>query len=110
MTQRAGTLRYVGPPRPGPLHHRPAWGNSSKQEPASQVNRGPKKQGRSDGSTQSMRLLLRPARCPLQFTNGVKNSEPKGLIFGIAAGMAVNCMLHGHTAGIMAIFFNQKLS
>ena len=22
--QRAGTLRYVGPPRPGPLHHRPA--------------------------------------------------------------------------------------
>ena len=48
MMQRAGTLRYVGPSRPGPLHHRPAWGNSSKQEPASQVNRGPKKQGRSD--------------------------------------------------------------
>ena len=45
--QRAGTLRYVGPPRPGPLHHRPAWGNSSKQEPVSQVNRGPKKQSRS---------------------------------------------------------------
>ena len=45
--QRAGTLRYVGPPRPGPLHHRPAWGNTSKQAPVSQVNRGPKKQGRS---------------------------------------------------------------
>ena len=44
--QRTGTLRYVGPPRPAPLHHRPAWGNSSK-EPGSQANRGPKKQGRS---------------------------------------------------------------
>ena len=54
--QRTGTLRYVGPPRPAPLHHRPAWGNSSK-EPASQVNRGPKKQGRSRS-----RRHLRPRR------------------------------------------------
>ena len=44
--QWAGTLRYVAPPRPGQLHHRPARGNS-KKEPGSQVNRGPKKQGRS---------------------------------------------------------------
>ncbi len=29
------------------MYHRPAWGNSSKQEPASQSNRGLKKQGRS---------------------------------------------------------------
>lgn len=49
VMQRAGTLRYVGPPRPGVLHHRPAWDNSSKQEPVFQVNRNPKKQGRSAG-------------------------------------------------------------
>src|SRR6516225_4789791 len=46
--QRAGTLRYVGPPRPGPLHHGPARGTRRKSRGApSQLNRGPKKQGRS---------------------------------------------------------------
>ena len=47
--QRAGPLRYVGPPRSDPLHHRPARGKQ-RQKPrwSPQANRGPKKQGRSD--------------------------------------------------------------
>lgn len=44
--QRPGTLQYLGPSRPGPLRHRPVWGNST-QEPLSQVNRGPTKPDRS---------------------------------------------------------------
>jgi len=40
--QRAGTLRYRRPPRPGPLHH-----TSSNRGAFSQVKIGPKKQGRS---------------------------------------------------------------
>ena len=47
VMQRARTLRYVGPPRPGPLHNRPARGTGSKRGTPSQANRGPKKQGRS---------------------------------------------------------------
>jgi hypothetical protein len=42
--------KYLGPARLAPLHHRPASGNSSKLEPSSQVNRGPKNLGRSDRS------------------------------------------------------------
>ena len=29
VMQRAGTLRYVGPPRPGPLHNRPRQGTNA---------------------------------------------------------------------------------
>ncbi len=46
-TQRAGTLRYVGPTRPGPLRRRPYMGPRKKRRPISQVNNGPEKQGRS---------------------------------------------------------------
>ena len=45
--QRGEALRYMRPARLAPLHHRPAWGNHSRQVPSSQVNRGPKKLGRS---------------------------------------------------------------
>ena len=31
MKQRAGTLRYLGPPRPGPLHHRPAGAHGASR-------------------------------------------------------------------------------
>jgi transposase InsO family protein len=44
--QLSGTLWYMEPPSPAKLHHRPTWDNSRK-EPASQVNRDPKKHGRS---------------------------------------------------------------
>jgi hypothetical protein len=47
--QRAGTLRYVGPPRPGPLLNRPFGDRCSKPGKPSQANSGPKKQGRSPG-------------------------------------------------------------
>lgn len=43
--QRAGTLRYVGPPRPGPLHHSPARGNRGSRLKLSLVR---EKQGSSD--------------------------------------------------------------
>ena len=46
--QRAGTLRYMGPPRPGPLRQRPSFG-IRKWRPASQVKNGPKNLGRSSG-------------------------------------------------------------
>src|SRR4029077_16598353 len=42
--QRAGTLRYMGPPRPGPLLNRPRGDKCSEQGRPSQANRGPKKQ------------------------------------------------------------------
>ena len=45
--QRAGALRCVGPPRPGPLRDRPMRGNRQKRGQPSQANPGPKKQGRS---------------------------------------------------------------
>jgi hypothetical protein len=45
--QRAGTLRYTGPPRPGPLLNRPRGDKCSKQGKPSQANRGPKNLGRS---------------------------------------------------------------
>ena len=45
--QRAGTLRYVGPPRPGPLRHRPSLGTRRQRAPISQVKNGPKNLGRS---------------------------------------------------------------
>ena len=48
VMQRAGTLRYLGPPRPGPLRQRLVWSNSS-EESISQVKTGPKKPGRSLG-------------------------------------------------------------
>ena len=44
----AGPLRYVGPPRSDPLHHRPARGKRRKRRgQSSQTKRGPKKLGRS---------------------------------------------------------------
>jgi hypothetical protein len=45
--QRAGTLRYMGPPRPGPLLNRPRGDKCSEQGRPSQANRGPKNLGRS---------------------------------------------------------------
>ena len=46
--QRVGPLRYVGPPRSDPLHHRPARGKRRQNRGwTSQANRGPKKPGRS---------------------------------------------------------------
>ena len=45
--QRAGTLRYMGPPRPGPLLNRPRRDKCSKQGKPSQANRSPKNLGRS---------------------------------------------------------------
>ena len=47
--QRAGTLRYMGPPRPVPLLNRPRGDKCSKQGKPSQANRGPKNLGRSRG-------------------------------------------------------------
>ena len=47
--QRAGTLRYMGPPRPGPLLNRPRGDKCSEQGRPSQANRGPKNLGRSVG-------------------------------------------------------------
>ena len=47
VKQRAGTLRYLGPPRPGPLLNRPVGDKCSKRGKPSQANRGPKKRGRS---------------------------------------------------------------
>jgi hypothetical protein len=63
-----------------------------------------------NGPMWSMRLLLRSTYRPLQFTNCVKNSEPDSLIVNVAAGMAIDCMLHGPSASIIAILFNQELS
>ena len=45
--QRAGTLRYMGPPRPGPLLNRPRGDKCSERGRPSQANRGPKNLGRS---------------------------------------------------------------
>ena len=45
--QRAGTLRYIGPPRPGPLLNRPLGDKCSNPGKPSQANRGPKNRGRS---------------------------------------------------------------
>jgi hypothetical protein len=42
VRQRAGTLRYMGPPRPGPLRNRPFGDKCSQQGEPSQANRGPK--------------------------------------------------------------------
>ena len=47
VRQRAGTLRYMGPPRPAPLRNRPAGDKCSQRGKPSQANRGPKKRGRS---------------------------------------------------------------
>ena len=47
VMQRAGTLRYTGPPRPGPLLNRPRGDKCSEQGKPSQANRGPKNLGRS---------------------------------------------------------------
>src|SRR5271169_2561814 len=40
--QRAGTLRYMGPPRPGPFLNRPRGDKCSEQGRPSQANRGPR--------------------------------------------------------------------
>jgi hypothetical protein len=40
-------VRFVGPPRPGPLRDRPMRGNRQNGGQPSQANPGPKKQGRS---------------------------------------------------------------
>jgi len=42
VRQRAGTLRYTGPPRPGPLLNRPVEDKCSQRGKPSQANRGPK--------------------------------------------------------------------
>ena len=47
VKQRAGTLRYMGPPRPGPLLNRPRGDKCSQRGKPSQANRGPKNLGRS---------------------------------------------------------------
>ena len=47
VRQRAETLRYMGPPRPGPLLNRPRGDKGSQPGKPSQANRGPKNQGRS---------------------------------------------------------------
>src|SRR5437764_8454858 len=39
--QRAGTLRYMGPPRPGPLRNRPLGDKCSQRGKPSQANRAP---------------------------------------------------------------------
>jgi Integrase core domain len=44
---RRTSLRYTGPPRPGPLLNRPRGDKCSKQGKPSQANRGPKNLGRS---------------------------------------------------------------
>src|SRR5262245_14318899 len=46
VRQRAGTLRCVGPPRPGPLLKRPVEDKCSKLGKPSQASHGPKKPGR----------------------------------------------------------------
>jgi Resolvase, N terminal domain len=51
--QRAGTLRYMGPPRPGPLLNRPRGDKCSEQVRPSQANRGPKDLGRPWGANES---------------------------------------------------------
>src|SRR4029077_6565383 len=56
--QRAGTLRYMGPPRPGPLLNRPRGDKCSEQGRPSQANRGPKNLGRS--LVRQFRLALQP--------------------------------------------------
>src|SRR3981189_2935015 len=43
----ATTLRYMGPPRPGPLLNRPVGDKCSQRGKPSQANRGPKNLGRS---------------------------------------------------------------
>lgn len=46
--QRAGTLRYLGPARPGPLHNRSGRGKTTSMGGLdSQVKAGPKNLGRS---------------------------------------------------------------
>jgi hypothetical protein len=45
--QRAGALRQMGPPRPGPLLNRPVGDNCSQRGTPSHTNDGPKNQGRS---------------------------------------------------------------
>jgi hypothetical protein len=40
-------LRYMGPPRPGPLRNRPLGDKCSQRGKPSQPSRGPKNQGRS---------------------------------------------------------------
>ena len=49
VMQRAGTLRHVGPPRPGPLLNHPLGGKCSKAGEPSQANRAPKNWRRSIG-------------------------------------------------------------
>ena len=49
VMQRAGTLRYVGPPRPGPLLNHPLGDKCSKPGEPSQANRAPKNRRRSIG-------------------------------------------------------------
>ena len=65
--QRAGTLRCVGSPRPGPLHHRPARGiRRHKRGQPSQVRTGPTKQGRSvlhPTRLDGLQNLARACRC-----------------------------------------------
>ncbi len=50
IRQRAGTLRYMGPSRPGPLRNRPVGDKCSQRGKPSQANRGPKNSGRSYGT------------------------------------------------------------
>src|SRR6188768_4336675 len=57
VMQRAGTLRYVGPPRPGPLLNRPLGDKCSNPGKPSQANRGPKNRGRSRVTGQTLDRL-----------------------------------------------------
>ena len=65
--QRAGSLRYVGPPRSDPLHHRPARGKRRmRRGRTSQANRGPKKLGRSQCACEGPKLYARFLRQPVR--------------------------------------------
>jgi hypothetical protein len=69
--QRAGTLRYMGPPRPVPLLNRPRGDKCSKQGKPSQANRGPKNLGRSDGRSDR----ARPPWCGVPGGRGAQQTQ-----------------------------------
>jgi hypothetical protein len=75
--QRAGTLRYVGPPRPGPLLNRPLGDKSSNPGKPSQANRGPKNRGRSWACREWIDPGTRPSR-----TKSVKSPKKSPALSG----------------------------
>jgi hypothetical protein len=72
LRSRAEALWYVRPARLAPLHHRPIWGNHSKQDPSSQVNRGRKTLGRS------LRPVIRPTKSPDPVVRAVGSTSLRG--------------------------------